>query len=289
MSASWSPASRLARPVTATRVAYLGPEGTNSHDAALARYGEAARLVPYPDIATVVAAALGGLVDEAIVPIENSTEGSITLTLDLLIAGEAPPIVGEVVLPIRHQLVARPGTQITDVERVVSIPTAAAQCRHFLRDRLPGAQIFPALSTAAAVAACVHSASTAAIGTETAAQLYGMQVIAVDVQDSAANATRFAVLGRRRPEPTGRDRTSLVFSFAGDAAGSLVAALHPFADRGINLTKIESRPTKAELGQYHFLIDCEGHADDPQVAAALGEVARLTVDLRVLGTYPRAV
>lgn len=275
--------------MTATRVAYLGPEGTNSHDAALARYGETAQLVAYPDIATVIAAAAGGLVGEAIVPIENSTEGSITLTLDLLISGEAPPIVGEIVLAVRHQLVARPGTRITDVERVVSIPTAAAQCRRFLRERLPGAQLFPALSTAAAVAACVHSASTAALGTETAARLYGMDVIAADVQDSAANATRFVVLGRRDCAPTGHDRTSIVFSFAADRAGSLVAALQPFAQRAINLTKIESRPTKAELGRYHFLIDCEGHAQDAPVAAALEEVGRLTVDLRVLGTYPRAV
>jgi prephenate dehydratase len=275
--------------VTTTRVAYLGPEGTNSHDAALARYGESAQLVAYPDIATVVIAAAEGLVDEAIVPIENSTEGSITLTLDLLISGEAPPIVGEIVLAVRHQLVARPGTRITDVERVVSIPTAMAQCRRFLTDRLPGAQLFPALSTAAAVAACVHSGSTAAIGTETAARLYGMEVIAADVQDSAANATRFVALGRRDCAPTGHDRTSMVFSFAADRAGSLVAALQPFARRGINLTKIESRPTKAELGQYHFLIDCEGHAQDEPVSAALQEVRDLTVDLRVLGTYPRAV
>ncbi|HEY6378987.1 MAG TPA: prephenate dehydratase [Candidatus Dormibacteraeota bacterium] len=271
------------------RIAYLGPEGTNSHEAARRHHGEGAVLVPYPDIATVIAAAANGLVDEAMVPIENSTEGSVTVTLDLLIAAEAPPIVGETVLPVRHHLVARPGTRLTDVERVVSIPQATAQCRGFLRQRLPGAQLFPALSTAAAVAACVHSSSTAAIGTETAAQLYGMFVVASDIQDSAANATRFVSLGNRPPAPTGRDRTSIVFAFAADRAGSLVGALTPFAARGINLSKIESRPTKAELGKYHFLIDCEGHAEDAAVAAALDEVRELTVDLRVLGAYPRAV
>lgn len=270
------------------RVAYLGPEGTNSHEAALRHHGETAVLVPYPDIATVIAAATAGLVDEALVPIENSTEGSVTVTVDLLIAGEAPPVVGETVVPVRHQLVARPGTRLTDIERVVSIPTATAQCRTFLRERLPGAQLFPALSTAAAVAACVHSGSTAAVGTETAARLYGMEVVAADIQDSVANATRFVALGNRRPAPTGRDRTSIVFSFASDRAGSLVGALTPFAERGINLMKIESRPTKAELGQYHFLIDCEGHELDDRVAAALVELGALTVGLRVLGAYPRA-
>lgn len=270
------------------RVAYLGPEGTNSHDAALAHCPEGTTLVPFADIPTVIAAVGAGMVDEAIVPIENSTEGSVTLTLDLLVAGEAPPIVGECVLPIRHQLVARPGTRLTDVERIVSIPQATAQCRRFLRERLPGAQLLPALSTAAAVAACVHSDRVAAVGTEGAAALYGMEIIAADIQDSAANATRFAVLGRTLPAPTGRDRTSLVFSFDGDRPGSLVGALAPFAARGINLTKIESRPTKAELGRYHFLIDCEGHADDPPVGAAIEEVRRLTVGLRVLGAYPRA-
>jgi prephenate dehydratase len=271
------------------RIAYLGPEGTNSHEAALRHYGDWAVLVPYPDIATVIAAAATGLVDEAIVPIENSTEGSVTVTVDLLIAGEAPPIVGETVVPVRHHLVARPGTSLTDVERVVSIPQATAQCRDFLRERLPGAQLFPALSTAAAVAACVHSSSTAAIGTEAAAELYGMAIVAAGIQDSAANATRFVSLGNRRPAPTGHDRTSIVFSFQNDRAGSLVGALTPFATRGINLSKIESRPTKAELGQYHFLIDCEGHVQDSAVAAALAEVRELTVGLTILGAYPRAV
>ena len=213
----------------------------------------------------------------------------MTITLDLLIAEGAPAIVGETVLPVRHYLVARPGTQISDVERVISVAQAAAQCRGFLRERLPGAQVFPALSTAAAVAACVHSDRLAAIGTEAAARLYGMEIIAADIQDSADNATRFVSLGRHRPKPTGRDRTSLVFAFAEDRPGSLVGALTPFARRSINLTKIESRPTKAALGRYHFLIDCEGHEHDSILADAIEEMHSLTVGLRVLGSYPRAV
>lgn len=270
------------------RVAYLGPEGTNSHDAAVARYGAAAELVPFGDIPTVIAAVGAGLVDEALAPIENSTEGSITVTLDMLIDEEAPSIVGETVLPVRHHLVARPGTTIEDVERVVSIPTAAGQCRRFLRDRMPGAQLLPATSTAAAVAACVHSSRVAAIGTDSAARLYGMAVLAEDIQDSADNATRFVVLSRGRPGRTGRDRTSLVFGFDADRPGSLVGALTPFASRAINMTKVESRPTGAALGHYWFLIDVEGHVDDPPVAAAVEEVRRLTSGLRVLGSYPRA-
>ena len=272
----------------ALRVAYLGPEGTNSHDAALRRYGDAASLVPHPDIATAVAAAASRLCDEALVPIENSTEGSVAVTLDLLVAGEAPPIVGELVLPVRHFLIALPGVGLTDIERIVSIPQASAQCRHFLRDRLPGAQVFPALSTAAAVAACVHSDRIAAIGTESAARLYGMEIVAADIQDHSGNATRFVALGHTPTHPTGRDRTSIVFSLDADRPGGLVAALTPFADRGINLSKIESRPTKAELGHYHFLVDCEGHAADVNVTEALGELEEIAVGLRVLGAYPRA-
>lgn len=271
------------------RVAYLGPEGTNSHDAALARYGDAAQLVPFYDIPAVIAAVGAGVVDEALVPIENSIEGSVTVTLDMLIGDAAPRIVGETVLPVRHQLVARPGTRITDVERVVSIAQAAAQCRTFLRERLPGAQVFPALSTAAAVAACVHSDRLAAIGTNGAARLYGMEVIAVDIQDSVDNATRFVALGCGSTATTGHDRTSIVFAFAEDRPGSLVGVLTPFADRAINLTKIESRPTKAALGRYHFLIDCEGHESDAKVADAIAAIRPLTAGLRVLGSYPRAV
>ena len=270
------------------RVAYLGPEGTNSHDAALHRYGAGAALVAHPDIATAVVAAAEGLCDEALVPIENSTEGSVTVTLDLLIAGEAPPIVGETVLSIRHFLVALPGTRLTDVERVVSVPQASAQCRHFLRDRLPGAQVLPALSTAAAVAACVHSDRIAAIGTDSAARLYGMEVLAADIQDHSGNATRFVALGRHAPGPTGRDRTSLVFSLDADRPGGLVAALTPFSRRGINLSRIESRPTGERLGKYCFSIDCEGHIFDARVGEALMGLHRVCGDVRFLGSYPCA-
>ena len=269
------------------RVAYLGPEGTYSHEAAQQRYPDAV-LVPLPDIPAAVGAVTEELVDEALVPIENSTEGSVPITLDLLIGDGSPPIVGETVLSVRHQLIARPGTRLQDVEQVISIGQAVAQCRGWLRQRLPAAQVFPAVSTAAAVAACVHSNRLAAIGTEAAARLYGMEVVAADIQDFADNATRFVALGRSRPAPTGTDRTSIVYAFAADRPGALLASLRPFADRDINLTKIESRPTKAALGHYYFLIDCEGHELDPAVAAALDEVRALTVGLRVLGSYPRA-
>ena len=270
------------------RVAYLGPEGTHSHDAALAHYRESATLVPFSDIPSAVAAVGAELVDQAIVPIENSTEGSVTVTSDLLIAHDAPAIIGETILRVRHFLIARPGTRLNDIERVISIGQASAQCRNFLLRQLPGAQLFPAVSTAAAVASCVHSDRLAAIGTEAAARLYGMAVIAPDIQDNADNATRFVILGRDAPAGTGHDRTSLVFSLAADRPGGLLAALRPFADRGINLSRIESRPTKATLGHYWFLIDCEGHLDDKPVADAVTEVRNIAVELRVLGSYPRA-
>ena len=270
-----------------TRIAYLGPEGSFSEEAARRYAGEGAEFVGFPDIPAVISAVSHSLVDQAIVPIENSIEGSINVTIDQLIHGNSRPrINAELNLPVRHHLVGRPGTTIGDVERVVSVPAAIAQCRQFLQDHLPQVQVLPALSTSAAVSSLVHSDRIAAVGTERAARLYGMEVIASDIQDADDNVTRFVVLGRGTTAPTGRDKTSICCMPAEDRPGSLVALLNEFARRDINLTKLESRPTRGGLGKYFFLVDLEGHETDPEVAEALAAVRELCESVLVLGSYP---
>jgi prephenate dehydratase len=270
-----------------TRVAYMGPEGSFSEEAARLAFSSNVELVGFPDIPAVISALGHRLVDVAVVPIENSIEGSVNATLDQLIHDEAPPaIVAELNLQVRHHLIARPGTGLSDIERVVSIPIAVAQCRKFMLEQLPQVQFLPALSTSAAVQSLVHSVRIAAIGNERAAQLYGMEVIARDIQDGAHNTTRFVVLGGQPGAATGRDKTSICCSIAEDRPGSLVAILNEFAQRSINLTKIESRPTRSGLGKYFFLIDLEGHQSDAGVAAALEGVRGNSLILKVLGSYP---
>jgi len=270
-----------------TRVAYMGPEGSFSEEAARREFPGGAELVGFPDIPAVISALGHKLVDAAVVPIENSIEGAINVTLDELIHDESPPpIVAERNLRVRHHLIARPGTGISDIERVVSIPVAVAQCRRFMLEHLPQVQILPALSTSAAVQSLVHSVRIAAIGNERAAQLYGMEIIARDIQDGDDNTTRFVVLGGHPVPPTGKDKTSICCSIAEDRPGSLMAILAEFANRGINLTKIESRPTRGGLGKYFFLIDLEGHQADPAVADALEGVRGNSYILKILGSYP---
>lgn len=271
------------------RVAYLGPEGSFCEEAALSHFNGEAELVSFPEVAAAISALVHRLVDRAIVPMENSIEGSVSVTVDQLIHSERPPrIVAEVNLPIHHQLVARPGVGFGEIERIVSIPLAAAQCRHFLLEHLPQAQILPALSTSAAVSSLVHGGNIAAIGNRRAAALYGMEIVAEDIQDVEDNVTRFVVLGHDPVPPTGRDRTSLCCTPPENRPGALVAILRPFSDRGINLAKVESRPTRRGLGRYLFLIDLEGHEEDPMIGEALAGCRQVARDLRVLGSYPAA-
>jgi prephenate dehydratase len=270
-----------------TRVAYMGPEGSFSEEAARREFPHGAELVGFPDIPSVISALGHKLVDAGVVPIENSIEGAINVTLDELIHDESPPpIVAERNLRVRHHLIARPGTGLSDIERVVSIPVAFAQCRRFMLEHLPQVQVLPALSTSAAVQSLVHSVRIAAIGNQRAAELYGMEIISRDIQDGDDNTTRFVVLGGQPAPPTGKDKTSICCSIAEDRPGSLMAILAEFANRGINLSKIESRPTRGGLGKYFFLIDIEGHLDDAAVAAALEGVRGNSYILKILGSYP---
>ncbi|MFN2465364.1 MAG: prephenate dehydratase [Candidatus Dormibacteria bacterium] len=271
-----------------SRIAYLGPEGSFSEDAARRYADEGAEMVGFPDIPSVISAVSHGLVDQAVVPIENSIEGSINVTLDQLIHGKNPPrIVAEQNLEVHHHLIGRPGTTIGEIERVVSMPAAVAQCRGFLQQHLPQVQVLPALSTSAAVSSLVHSDRIAAIGNERAARLYGMELIASNIEDADDNVTRFVVLARSSAGATGRDKTSICCYIAQDRPGSLVAILNEFASRDINLSKLESRPTRGGLGRYFFLVDLIGHETDADVAAALAGVRETCESVVVLGSYPQ--
>ena len=269
------------------RLAYLGPPGTFTEEAALGYDGEA-QLIPFPSIPAVAAAVRSGMADEGVVAIENSLEGSVTDTLDVLIHESQVLIRKELILPIEHKLLVRPGTQVTDIRVIYSHPQALGQCRHFIERCFPKATLVAALSTAAAVEEMMASEHpAAAIGTGRAAQLYGAEVMATGIQDEQSNITRFVVLATTDHPPTGADKTSLCFSFAVDRPGALCEVLQEFAQRTINLAKLESRPSKESLGRYIFLVDLEGHREDRPVAEALAQVREKTSLFKVFGSYPR--
>lgn len=271
----------------AKRIAFLGPVGTYTEEAAL-KYDPQADLQPFPSISAVGLAVSSGVTDQGVVPIENSLEGSITFTLDLLISQSGLSIYNEVVLPIQHFLMAKPGTRAPDVQVIYSHPQALAQCSNFLERCFPDAARTASLSTVTAITDMQESrVPAAAISPRRAADLYDVEIIGQDIQDNPNNVTRFAVLDKSDHAPTGRDKTSICFSFDRDAPGSLYGALGEFAQRNINLAKIESRPTKENLGQYIFLIDCEGHREDPLVKEAIESLSTSVTLLKVLGSYPR--
>ena len=271
----------------AKRIAFLGPMGTFTEEAALL-YDPQGDLEAFPSIPAVTRAVASGTVEEGVVPIENSLEGSVTYTLDLLIQESRLSIRRELVLPIVHYLMAEPGTRAAEVQTVYSHPQALAQCREFLERCFPKAQLAASLSTVAAVEDMKKSPTpAAAISPRRAADLYGTEILAQGIQDNPSNATRFVVLADTDHPPTGNDKTSLCFSFEANRPGLLCQVMGVFARRNINLAKVESRPTKQSLGQYIFLIDCEGHREDPLVKEALDTVIGQTLTLKIFGSYPR--
>jgi len=271
----------------AKKVAFLGPQGTFTEEAALL-YDPQAELVPFASIPAVAAAVDTGMADEGVVPIENSIEGSVNDTLDILIYESRVLIHRELILPIEHYLLAKPGTGSHEIRTIFSHPQALAQCRRFLERCFPKAQAVAALSTAAAVEEMMKdSAPSAAIGTRRAAQLWGAHILAQGIQDYKPNITRFVVLALHDHPPTGRDKTSLCFSFAEDRPGQLKGVMEEFASRQINLAKIESRPLKESFGRYYFLVDLEGHREDPPVAQALANIKARTILFKVFGSYPK--
>ncbi len=271
----------------AKRIAYLGPQGTFTEDAALL-HDKTAQLIPFPSIPAVAVAVTSGMAEEGVVAIENSLEGSVTDTLDLLIHESGVFIRKELVLPIEHYLLVKPGTEASEVKVLYSHPQALGQCRNVIERCFPKVNVVAALSNAAAVEEMMASThSAAAIGTRRAAELYGAEILARGIQDKASNVTRFVVLALTDHPPTGSDKTSLCFSFADDRPGVLCEVLQKFAERNINLAKIESRPSKESLGRYIFLIDIEGHHDDSLVSEVLKQVREVTALFKVFGSYPR--
>jgi prephenate dehydratase len=271
----------------ALRVAYFGPAGTYTEAAAL-QYAPQGELLPFPTIAAVYQAVAEQRADEGVLPIENSLEGSVNITLDLLISRSDLSIAHEIVLPIDHCLMVRPGTEVAAVRVIYSHPQSLAQCRGYLERNFPQAQATASLSNSAAVADMQASPVTAAaIAPQRAAELYGAEIVDRGIQDSPNNVTRFVVLARADHEPTGQDKTSICFSFNQDSPGVLYDALGVFAQRKINLAKIESRPTRESLGRYIFLIDIEGHRTEPLLREALLSLGQQVSLLKVLGSYPR--
>lgn len=273
------------------RLGYLGPAGTFA-EAALRAVPAASRadLTPYGSVAVALEAVRQGAVDGAMVPLENSVEGSVSITLDELAHGELLQVAREVLLPVRFVLLGRTGTAQSDVRVVATHPHAEAQCRRWLRDVLPDAEVVATPSTADAARAVAEGRYDAAIAAPIAAAHYRLSVLAEDVQDSSGAVTRFVLVTRPgpAPAPTGADRTSLFAFIRDDHPGALLEVLTEFAVRGINLSRIESRPEGDRLGRYFFSVDCEGHLADARVGEALSALRRMCADVRVLGSYPRA-
>lgn len=275
------------------KISYLGPEGAYSEQAAINRAErqgrEHARLVPCSTIPAAVGAVEEGDADEAVVPIENSLEGVVTHTADLLIHQTRLRIRGEIVLPIHHCLVLQPGLALPDVRVVYSHPQALAQCRGYLARHLAHAEPVASLSTAGAVGDMGDSERpAAAVSSLRAARLFGAEVAARNIEDVRSNKTRFVVLGAADAARTGCDKTSICFGFSEDAAGILHGALGELATRDINMLRVESRPDRRSLGRYFFLIDVEGHREDPVVREALVGIRARASIFKVLGSYPRS-
>lgn len=276
----------------AASVAFLGPVGTFTEEALLSQDDfAAASLSACPTIGDVLDAVRRGDADVGFVPMENAIDGMVRDTLDALIFDVDLFIQREVVLDVRLHLMAPPGTALGDVRRIVSYPVALAQCRRFVAAELPGAETVAANSTADAARTLGEHPDphTAAIGPRLAAELYGLSLLREDVEDFAGNQTRFvAVAGSGIPAPTGHDRTSIVCFQHADRPGSLHGILGQFAARNINLTRLESRPTKQGLGDYCFAIDLDGHLADEVVADCLRDLRAGLADVKFLGSYPAA-
>lgn len=271
---------------------YFGPVGTFTHQALLTLPALPDEPAPYATVGLALQAVRDGDVAAALVPIENSVEGGVSATLDNLTYGEPLRITREVLLPVQFTLFARNGTQIQDVRRVLTHPHAAAQCRDWLANNLPQAVITEGGSTAAAAAevADPDSRFDAAICAQVAGELHGLTSLATGIADNPDAVTRFVLVSRPVPvgPATGADKTTMVLFMRDDHPGALLEILEQFASRGVNLCRIESRPTKKSLGDYCFSVDAEGHVDDARMAEAMMGLHRVCRDVVFLGSYPRA-
>ncbi len=272
------------------RISHLGPEGTFTDQACHVYAPADWERIGYPEMHQVVGALVDGEVDEAIVPIENSVGGAVIDIEDFLVRTSDIQIKGEMLLGIEQCLIAHPGVDLSQIKVVRSKPEALSQCRQFLDAHLPEAARVGTASTVEAVYRVkAESTDVSAIGPRRAADLAGLPVIRSGIQDRKNNVTRFVILGQSDHEPTGTDKTSIVFSFMNrDTPGQLYMALEPFARRNINLTKIESRPTGDELGNYVFLLDFVGHRTDPEISETVDGLRELAPLVKILGSYPIA-
>ncbi len=267
-----------------TYVGYLGPEATFSHQAATMLYSEHTELRGAETIEDVFIMVKNGHCEEGIVPIENSYEGSINITQDLLSKYDTN-ICAEVYLRVRLNLLSRE-KDIKKIKRVYSHPQPIAQCRSWLKDNLPDVSIAELSSTSLAAKTASKEPGTAAIGSSFAASTYGLNILMENIEDDQGNSTRFFVIGDHKPQPTGKDKTSILF-FLKHEPGSLSKCLSVLADRNINLTRIESRPAKTKKWEYLFFVDVEGHEKDSAVSEAFKKMEEYCVFLKILGSYPR--
>ena len=270
------------------KVAFLGPEGTFSQAAVLKHFGSSVRALPLAAIDEVFHEVEGGVADFGVVPIENSSEGTVNHTLDMFL-NSGLKICGEVELRIHHSLMGRM-TGIADIQRICAHPQALAQCRGWLDGQLPDVERVPVASNAEGARRARDERGTAAIASRTAAEIYGLTLLANEIEDRPDNTTRFLVVGRKLFSASGSDRTTLLVSTTDtDDAGALFNLLQPLAEHHVNMTRIESRPSHKRKWDYVFFIDIEGHVSDPPVAEALAALEQRASLFKILGSYPRAV
>ncbi len=267
------------------KVAYLGPKATFSHLATMQQFGLSAQLEPQRSIPAVFEQVEKGKALYGIVPVENSTEGVVTHTLDMFVDSSLK-ICAEIILDIHHDLLSRTG-RLEDIRKVYSHPQPLAQCRNWLEENLPGVPVVDVASTAVAAQIVSDDYAAAVIASELAASMYDLKVVRSRIEDQVNNVTRFLVISKKAAEPTGNDKTSVMFSVR-DEPGILYRMLEPFARRGVNLSKIESRPVKTKAWEYIFFLDMVGHTDNPEVTAAIEDLKQFCQFLKVLGSYPKA-
>jgi chorismate mutase/prephenate dehydratase len=269
------------------RVAFLGPDGTFSHQAASRQFGAQVDFVPVTTLRDVFTLTERGDTQFGVVPVENTIEGPITVTFDSLVETDVT-ICSEIKLEISQHLMSRTG-QVEDIQKVASHPQPLAQCRGWLEANLHGIETVETTSTAAAAQLAHADEKVASIGSEVTAEVYDLVSIASGIEDHRGNTTRFLVIGRETPAPSGQDLTSAIFTVRRDQSGALHNLLGPFAKHGVNLAAVQSRPMKGKHWEYNFIVDMEGHQDDPAVRRALDEAAEVAASHKVLGSFPRAL
>lgn len=266
------------------KVAYLGPKATFTHMACMRRFGLSTEYIPLRGIGEIFAEVEKGKVDYGVVPVENSTEGVVSHTLDMFVDSDSK-ISGEILLEVSHHLLSRSG-ELGKISKIYSHPHAFAQSRKWLENHLSGVALLEVSSTAAAAELAAQEEAAAAIASDLAARLYDLKVVAARIEDNPHNFTRFLIIGQRGCPPTGRDKTSILFAIR-DRVGALYRMLEPFAKGQINLTKIESRPSRYRVWEYIFYVDFEGHAEEAHVREALERLREECLFLKILGSYPR--